>query len=104
MCIAESSHHLIKVRCTYPSGSRATGFQAIAALSEVHNDLVYINHTTNCEREVITLEVERSGVYLVNIIPILNEVGITNLNVEYTIIAVVATGTSGTTITMYYVF
>ena len=82
-CHVNTSSHHITVECIYHSTSVATGFQMIVQsgiLDKAHK--VYTNRTVNCHT-LATVEVEESGLYLVSILPILKETGITDSSVEY---------------------
>ena len=61
----------------------ATGFLVIMqqnSLNEVHK--LYTNQTTH-QQNTVSIEVEKNGLYLVSVIPILEGTGITNSRVEY---------------------
>ena len=82
-CHINSSLLHITVDCTYTTTTKATGYQVIAylnTLDQVHK--IYTNTTTNCHTQV-TVEVEESGLYLVSVIPLLEETGIIGSNLEY---------------------
>ena len=82
-CNISGSFHQINVVCTYSANSMATGFLVIMqqnSLNEVHK--LYTNQTTH-QQNTVSIEVEKNGLYLVSVIPILEGTGITNSRVEY---------------------
>ena len=105
-CSVHTNQHLIRGECSYPVVSLATGFQIIAqlgVLDQVHK--LYISQTL-ANHASASVEVGESGEYLVSIIPIRGNTGITGSDVEYRemVMVDVLTTTSGdmfTTAGMY---
>ena len=74
-CNISTTSGAISAECTFPM---ATGFQMIVQLSnssEVHK--LHVNQSMDLQTPV-TVEVEESGVYLISIFAIVNELGILN--------------------------
>ena len=99
-CSVETLSLLIRVKCAYPgdSGAIVTGFQVIAQPADFDQlGSLYAGHTLECQTSAI-VEVEQNGVFLMSVIPVLEETGIVNSSVEYSEVVVVedlltATGT-----------
>ena len=82
-CSISVDQFSIKVQCTYPSDSLATGFQVIAHLASNSSHRLYVEETTHTTATA-TVEVEETGVYQVSIFPLREGTGILDSNVEYT--------------------
>ena len=82
---------LIVADCTYSVDTRAIGFQVIAQLGvqeRVHR--LYASQTLP-DHTSASVEVEERGEYLVSILPIIEQRGITGSCVEYTELVTVVT-------------
>ena len=83
-CNVTTNSFFISAKCIYSSDS-VSGFQMIVQTSILSQaNKLYINQSTADVRNMIaTIEVEKSGVYLVSILPSMKGMGITYDGVEY---------------------
>lgn len=82
-CQTSSAGGLIVAECTYARNSVATGFQITAQLRNFSEaGKLYVNHTTSHQTQA-SVEVEESGMYLVNIFAIRGERGLLDSTVEF---------------------
>ena len=77
-CTASRVSSLIYVNCEYSRDSLAIGFQAVV----YNKEKIRVNQTADRQTST-TVEVEENGQYLVFVIPVLPETGITNTSLEY---------------------